>query len=232
MTGRHVRVAAVPQLPSQGARGPVVAVRGLVRTYGSGSGEVHALRGVSLDVEPGELVAVVGRSGSGKTTLLNVIGGLDRPTGGSVRVCGQEVAELDERGLAALRRDVLAFVFQTFGLLPMLSAVENVGIPLRLLRVPARQREARAREVLERVGLGAAADQRPPEMSGGQQQRLLLADEPTGQLDTTTGAEVLDLLRELVHTEGMTCMVSTHDPALTAAADRVVRLQDGVLVPS
>jgi putative ABC transport system ATP-binding protein len=188
-------------------------------------------------------VAVRGRSGAGKTTLLNLVGGLDRPDRGRIEVAGQEVTAAGERELLALRRDRIGFVFQTFGLVPILSAAENVGVPLRLARVPAARREERVGVLLELVGLGGHAAQRPHELSGGQQQRvalaralanepdLLLADEPTGQLDSETGRTVMDLLRALVHARGMTALVATHDPALIELADRTLTLRDGRLEP-
>ena len=227
-----------------GAASPIVSVRGLRRTYGTGEAAVRALDGVTFDVGTGELVAVVGRSGSGKTTLLNVVGGLDAPDEGSVLVAGQEVTSLDEAGLDTLRRDVVGFVFQSFGLVPTLTATENVGIPLRLRGVPVAEREERVRLLLDLVGLSGHAAQRPGEMSGGQQQRvaiaralassprLLVADEPTGQLDSETGLAVMGLLRGIVDAEGMTILVATHDPTLMALADRVLYLQDGKLTES
>lgn len=220
----------------------MVLVEHVSRTYGSGDAAVHAVRDVSLSIAPGELVVLVGRSGSGKTTLLNIVGGLDKPDEGRVVVDGQEVSSLGERGLVALRRDVVSFVFQTFGLVPVLSAAENVGVPLRLRKVPPRARDERVALLLELVGLGDHADQRPGELSGGQQQRvaiaralansprLLVADEPTGQLDSATGVSIMGLLRTVVEHERTTALVATHDPVMMALADRVVRLQDGVLV--
>jgi putative ABC transport system ATP-binding protein len=220
---------------------PMVTVRGLTRTYGSGSLAVHALDDVSFDVAPGELVAIVGRSGSGKTTLLNLIGGLDHPDSGTVRVDGTEVTGLDDEGLSRLRRDSVSYVFQTFGLIPALTAAENVGVPLRLRRTPAADRDRRVALLLELVGLRDHAEQRPAELSGGQQQRvaiaralagsprLLVADEPTGQLDAETGLSVMALLRGLVESEGVTVIVSTHDPVLMALADRVLTIADGRL---
>ncbi|QXG77450.1 ABC transporter ATP-binding protein [Modestobacter sp. L9-4] len=224
------------------AAAPMVVVRGVDRSYGSGPAAVHALRGVSFDVGAGELVALVGRSGSGKTTLLNVVGGLDRPDSGTVQVAGTVVTDLDEDGLVGLRRDTVAYVFQTFGLVPVLSAAENVGLPLRLRALPVADREKRVQLLLELVGLGQAAGQRPGEMSGGQQQRvaiaralagspqLLIADEPTGQLDSETGLAVMALIRAVVEAEGMTAIVSTHDPVMIALADRVLYVLDGRLV--
>lgn len=218
-----------------------LSVRGVRRTYGSGRTAVHALRDVSFDVAPGELVALVGRSGSGKTTLLNIVGGLDRPDDGEVLVDGQDVTRLDDAGLDELRRSTVAFVFQSFGLLGDLTAAENVGLPLRLHRVAPADRERRARLLLELVGLAEHAEHRPDELSGGQMQRvaiaralassprLLVADEPTGQLDTDTGLAVMALIRGVVEAEGMTALVATHDPVMIALADRVVRIVDGRL---
>lgn len=223
---------------------PLIVVENLSRTYRSGGGDVHALRDVSFSIEPGTILALVGRSGSGKTTLLNCLGGLDQPTSGTVTVAGKQVTALNENERTALRRDELAFVFQNFGLLPMLSATENVGLPLRLRRVDPAEREKRVAHLLDLVGLSGHARQRPAEMSGGQQQRvaiaralantprLLIADEPTGQLDAETGATIMELLREVVRLEGMTAIISTHDPSLQAMADRTIRLADGVLVES
>ncbi len=234
------------QSPRHRAAEPVtdamVLVEHVSRTYGTGDAAVHAVRDVSLSIAPGELVVLVGRSGSGKTTLLNVVGGLDRPDEGRVVVDGREVSSLDERGLVALRRDVVSFVFQTFGLVPVLSAAENVGVPLRLRKVPPRARDERIALLLDLVGLSDHALQRPGELSGGQQQRvaiaralansprLLVADEPTGQLDSATGVSIMGLLRAVVEHERTTALVATHDPVMMALADRVVRLQDGVLV--
>ncbi|MGR6318086.1 ABC transporter ATP-binding protein [Micromonospora soli] len=220
----------------------VVAVEGVSRTFGRGEHAVHAVRDVSFTAGRGELVAVRGRSGAGKTTLLNLVGGLDRPDAGRIRVAGHEVTAASERELLALRRGTVGFVFQTFGLVPILSAAENVGVPLRLAKVPAAEREQRVAVLLELVGLGGHAAQRPYELSGGQQQRvavaralanepdLLIADEPTGQLDSETGRSIMDLLRAVVHARGMTALVATHDPALIEMADRTLTLRDGHLV--
>jgi putative ABC transport system ATP-binding protein len=219
----------------------VVRARGLTRVFGAGPGAVHALREVSFDVEGGRLVALVGRSGSGKTTLLNVLGGLDRPDAGSVRVAGTELTDLDDDALSDLRRGTIAYVFQTFGLIPVLTAAENVGVPLRMARVPAGERQRRVATLLELVGLGPHAEQRPDELSGGQQQRVaiaralaasprvLLADEPTGQLDAETGLAVMALLRAVVESEHVTAIVATHDPVMIALADRVLRIRDGAV---
>ena len=235
-----VETAAAAATPT--ATEAMVRVEHVSRTYGSGDAAVHALRDVSLAVHPGELVVLVGRSGSGKTTLLNLVGGLDRPDEGRVVVDDREVSSLTERGLVELRRDVVSFVFQTFGLVPVLSAAENVGVPLRLRKIAPKAREERVRLLLDLVGLGDHAHQRPGELSGGQQQRvaiaralansprLLVADEPTGQLDSQTGVAIMGLLRAVVEHERTTALVATHDPVMMALADRVVRLQDGALV--
>jgi len=200
---------------------------------------VHAVQEVSLEVRPGQLLVVTGPSGAGKTTLLNLLGGLDRPTSGRVLLGDDELSALGEDELAAVRRDRLGYVFQSFGLIPVLSAAENVEVPLRLQRMPQAERDARVAESLELVGLGGHAAQRPYELSGGQQQRvgiaralaarpqLLLADEPTGQLDSGTAATVMDLIGELVHSRGVAAVVTTHDAALVRRADRVVELHDG-----
>ncbi|MGW9024110.1 ABC transporter ATP-binding protein [Streptomyces sp. NPDC055722] len=221
----------------------MVTVHQVTRTYGRGDTAVRALRKVSFAVPRGELVALKGRSGSGKTTLLNVVGGLDRPDSGSVRVAGTELVGLGEKELLELRRDHIGFVFQSFGLLPVLTAAENVGVPLRLRRTERREREDRVALLLSLVGLEDHAAQRPGELSGGQQQRvaiaralanrpsLLLADEPTGQLDAETGRSVMELLRAVVHSQAVTALVATHDPQLLAIADRVLELRDGQIVP-
>ena len=222
---------------------PVIArTESLTRVFGSGRTEVRALRGVSLTVTRGELVAVRGRSGSGKTTLLSLIGGLDRPTTGRIEVAGQDVTAMTADARARMLRETVAFIFQAFGLIPILSAAENVGLPMRLARVNPAARERRARALLDLVGLGGRGGLRPYELSGGEQQRvaiaralanspqLLLADEPTGQLDSDTGGQIMRLLRSIVHGEGITAIVATHDPVLIGLADRVVNLSDGLLV--
>jgi len=218
---------------------PILVAVDLVRDYPSGDSVIHALRGVSLSASPGHLVAVRGRSGSGKTTLLNILGGLDRPTSGRVVIDGQEVSSMTEEELVDVRRRSVAFIFQAFGLVPILSAAENVEIPLRLVRAEPRGRDARVRELLELVGLGGRANHRPHELSGGEQQRvaiaralanrprILLADEPTGQLDSETGHVIMLLLRDVVRTEGVTAIVATHDPVMLDVADRIVELRDG-----
>ncbi|ASY31313.1 MULTISPECIES: ABC transporter ATP-binding protein [Streptomyces] len=219
---------------------PMVRVEDLHRSYGSGENAVHALRGVSFDLPRGELIALRGRSGSGKTTLLNLVGGLDTPGSGRVLVDDTDLSALDENGLLALRRERVGFVFQTFGLVPILSAAENIEVPLRLRKVSRAEREERVSMLLSLVGLGDHANQRPGELSGGQRQRvsiaralanrpsLLIADEPTGQLDADTGLAVMELLRAVVRSEHVTALVATHDTQLLALADRVLHLADGV----
>jgi putative ABC transport system ATP-binding protein len=220
----------------------MVRVENVHKSFGEGAGAVHALRGVSFEVPRGELVALKGRSGSGKTTLLNIVGGLDTPDQGRVSVEGVDLAELDEDALLALRRDRVGFVFQSFGLIPILTAAENVGVPLRLRRAEVREREERVELLLALVGLSGHAGQRPGELSGGQQQRvaiaralannpaLLVADEPTGQLDAETGHSVMELLRAVVRSERVTALVATHDANLLDLADRVLELRDGEIV--
>ena len=215
---------------------------GLERVFASPGGDVHALRGVDLRVAAGELVAIRGRSGSGKTTLLNLLGGLDRPTAGRVVIDGQPLDALDDDGLAALRRGVVSYVFQSFGLLPILSAAENVSIPLRMASADPGERDREIERLLGLVGLSARARHRPAELSGGEQQRvaiaralasrprLLLADEPSGQLDSATGRSIMALIRDTVRDEGVTAVVATHDPALIEVADRVIELRDGRLI--
>jgi putative ABC transport system ATP-binding protein len=220
----------------------LVDVRDVARTFGTGRTAAHALRGVSFTVRRGHLTALCGRSGSGKTTLLNIIGGLDVPTGGTVTVAGREVSGLSERERMELRRDTIAFIFQSFGLIPMLSAAENVGIPLRITGMRPADREQRVAMMLEIVGLSEHAAHRPDELSGGQQQRiaiaralagrpqLLIADEPTSQLDLETGRQIMRLLLTVVRAEGITALVATHDEALMDLADDVLRLDDGRIV--
>ncbi|GGT48807.1 ABC transporter ATP-binding protein [Streptomyces kurssanovii] len=221
---------------------PMVRIENLHRSYGTGAAAVHALRGVSFEIPRGELVALKGRSGSGKTTLLNLVGGLDTPDQGRITVDGTDLSELGENGLLELRRDRIGFIFQSFGLIPILSAAENVGVPMRLRKADPREREERVALLLALVGLADHAAQRPGELSGGQQQRvaiaralanrpkLLIADEPTGQLDAETGLAVMELLRAVVRGENVTALVATHDPQLLGLADRVLELADGEIV--
>lgn len=220
----------------------VLRADGLTRVFGTGAGEVRALTDASLRVAAGELLVVRGPSGSGKTTLLNLLGGLDRPTSGSVWLGDSELTALGEKAVLAARRERIGYVFQSFGLVPVLSAAENVEVPLRLRRTPPVERAERVAAALDAVGLTGHARQRPYELSGGQQQRVgiaralvaepevLLADEPTGQLDSGTAAVVMDLLARVAHERGVAAVVSTHDPELMARADRVVELHDGRVI--
>lgn len=217
----------------------VLRASGLTRVVGSGADRVRAVAGVSLELRAGELLVIKGRSGSGKTTLLGLLGGLDRPDDGEVWLGDLLLSEATEDELVEARRRTLGFVFQTFGLVPVLSAEENVEVPLRLIGAEPAQRQARVAELLAKVGLRQHAAQRPAELSGGQQQRVgiaralaarprvLLADEPTGQLDSTTGAAMMDLLLSVVHDDGVAAIVTTHDPLLMSRADRVLELHDG-----
>jgi putative ABC transport system ATP-binding protein len=221
---------------------PVLRAIDVVRDYPSGDTVIHALRAVSLSADPGRLIAVRGRSGSGKTTLLNILGGLDQPSSGQVFIEDHEVSAMSEEGLVDVRRRSVAFIFQAFGLVPILSAAENVEVPLRLVKADPKTRDARVRELLELVGLGGRMKHRPHELSGGEQQRvaiaralanrprILLADEPTGQLDTETGHVIMMLLRDVVRTQGLTAIVATHDPVMLDVADQVFELRDGELL--
>ncbi len=222
---------------------PVIRTQALSKTYSAGTeAEVHALRGVDLRIDRGEFVAIMGPSGSGKSTLMNLIGCLDTPSEGVYECDGIDVATLDPEALATLRRDKIGFVFQGFNLLPRLSALENVAMPLGYARVPPHERLQRARDVLESVGLGERVNHRPTELSGGQQQRvaiaralinrppILLADEPTGALDSKTGEEILALFKRL-RDDQHTVVLITHDAEVAAHADRIYVMRDGELHP-
>jgi putative ABC transport system ATP-binding protein len=251
MTDPAVAPAASPAAsPAEGAgtaldpAEDMIVVSDVTRQYGSGHTAVRALRGVSLTVPRGHLIVVAGRSGSGKTTLLNIIGGLDRPTTGSVHIAGQDVTAMSEHERLLMRRTGVAFIFQSFGLIPLLSAAENVGVPLRIAGLGPREREERVAQMLAVVGLTEHVRQRPNELSGGQQQRVaiaralaispdvLIADEPTAQLDLETGRQIMRLLLTVVRSEGITALVATHDEALMDLADEVLRLEDGRIVSS
>jgi putative ABC transport system ATP-binding protein len=217
-----------------------VAARALTRRYGDGESAVDALRGVSLEVPAGQFTAVMGPSGSGKSTLMHLLAGLDRPTSGSVRLADEEISSMGDSRLTKLRRRHIGFVFQSFNLLPTLTAEENITLPLAIARIkpPAGDVDT----LLARVGLTDRRDHRPSELSGGQQQRVaiaraliakptvLFADEPTGNLDSAAGAAVLDLLRDAVALDGQTTVMVTHDPRAAAVADRVLFLADGRIV--
>ena len=222
--------------------GASIELRGVSRRFDRGAAEVWAVRDVSLTVAPGEMLALVGRSGSGKTTLLNIMAGLDRPTSGEVLLDGRRVDTMSEGELTELRRKRLGFVFQSFGLLPLLSAQENVELPLRIAGAGHADRVRRAKRALEVVGLTRRADHRPFELSGGEQQRvaiaralagepaLILADEPTGELDSNTALAVFGLLKRLARSEGITVVTCTHDRLVMEMADRVEELADGHLL--
>jgi ABC-type lipoprotein export system ATPase subunit len=228
---------------TNGASTFAVEVDNVVRAYTINSERILALKGVSLQVARGSFIALMGRSGSGKTTLLNMIGGLDQPTEGEVTIDGQKLRRMSQEQLTMLRRTRIGFIFQSFALLPILSAWENVEMPLRIAGVvSAKERRKRSEEALALVGLEKWATHRPSEMSGGQQQRvaiaralvakprLLLADEPTGELDSTTGRNLMTLLREIVQTEGVTLVMATHDRTIHEFAEDVYHLSDGRIV--
>ena len=218
----------------------LIQVDDVWKTYQVGQQEVHALRGLSVDIGQGEYTALMGPSGSGKSTLMNMLGCLDTPTSGRYRLAGEDVGTLDDDALADIRNRRIGFVFQTFNLMPRYTALENVALPLVYAGASRADREARAREVLEQVGLADRMDHRPNELSGGQRQRvavaralvnqpdLLLADEPTGNLDTKTSLEIMALFGE-IHAAGNTVVLVTHEEDIAAYAHRVVRLRDGVV---
>ncbi len=220
---------------------PAVEAVDVYRTYKVGTREVHALRGINMRVAPGEFVALKGRSGSGKTTLLNAIGGLDQPTSGQVLIFGQDTATMSDRARTQWRARQVGFIFQSFGLLPTLSAYENVELMLRIAGKGRKMRHDRATYCLNLVGLSKWIHHRPSEMSGGQQQRvaiaralanephLILADEPTGELDSTTGREILTLFQGICAEEGMTMLMATHDPLVDDYVDRILMLKDGTI---
>ncbi|MCL4507991.1 MAG: ABC transporter ATP-binding protein [Chloroflexi bacterium] len=222
--------------------GPIIDVRDVTRIYRFHGNDVPALTGITLSVEAGQMVALRGRSGSGKTTLLNIIGGLDRPTAGSVRIEGQTISSLTDREATLLRRSKMSFVFQSYALFPVLSARENVDLAMRIAGLPAAVRDRRSRDLLELIGLGHRLDHRPFELSGGQQQRvaiaralannplIILADEPTGELDSVTGLQILRLFRKIVVDHGVTVIVATHDPTINEIAHITYEIQDGRLV--
>ncbi|MDP7115268.1 MAG: ABC transporter ATP-binding protein [Myxococcota bacterium] len=218
---------------------PTVSVRGLAREYKQGDHIVHALRGVDLDIESGEFTVLMGPSGSGKTTLLNLIGALDEPTAGTVTIDGNDLGGLKSGKRADLRLEQLGFVFQSYNLIPVLTAYENADFVLMLRGVPPAERKQRVMETLKAVGLEGLENRRPNQLSGGQQQRvavaraiagnpaLVLADEPTANLDSKTSGELIDLMKQLNVEQGVTFLFATHDPSVMAAAKRVVRLVDG-----
>jgi putative ABC transport system ATP-binding protein len=219
---------------------PVVEAKDVTRRYGQGATSVEALRGVSLDVEGGQLVAVMGPSGSGKSTLMHTLAGLDKPTSGSIKIAGTEITSLDDSHMTLLRRDHIGFVFQFFNLLPMLTTEENVVLPLSI--AGEKVDPSWLEELLERTGLTGRRKHRPSELSGGEQQRvaisralvtrptILFADEPTGNLDSKTGGEILELLRDSAATHGQTIVMVTHEARAALIADRILFLADGLIV--
>ncbi|MDR3644053.1 MAG: ABC transporter ATP-binding protein [Clostridia bacterium] len=221
---------------------PIITTDNLCRVFKSGSDTVHAVDCVNLSVEEGGLTILRGRSGSGKTTLINLLGALDRPTSGTIHFCGSEISSLPEKTLVGLRRKEMGFVFQSFALLSLLSAFENVEFPLRLNGLPPKQREKRVAECLGMVGLAKRMSHRPSELSGGEQQRVavaravvhhpkvIFADEPTAQLDTHMALQVMRVLREVATREKVTVVMTTHDPNLMELADQVYTLEDGRIV--
>jgi putative ABC transport system ATP-binding protein len=233
-------IVEFPKGPRQPSHAPVVVARDLTRRYGDGETTVNALRGVSVEVPQGQLTAVMGPSGSGKSTLMHILAGLDRPTAGEVRIAGQEIGELNDNDLTRLRREHIGFIFQFFNLLPMLTAEENILLPLSIAGV--KPDRAWVEELTQKVGLRDRLSHRPSELSGGQQQRVaiaralvsrptvMFADEPTGNLDSRTSSEILELLRESVTSYGQTTVMVTHDARAAAIADRVLFLADGLIV--
>jgi putative ABC transport system ATP-binding protein len=221
--------------------GPTVEVQGVNRDFHTAGVTVHAVRDVSLQISRGEFLAIVGRSGSGKTTLLNLIAGLDKPDTGAVLVAGEDITQYNDAQMTKFRRHTIGFVFQSFGLLPLLSAAENVELALRIAGVGLRERSRRTDELLEQVALSHRAGHRPYELSGGEQQRvavaralaneppLLIADEPTGELDSATGAQIFQLLHD-VAASGVTVITATHDPFVIEHVDRVIEMDDGALL--
>ncbi|HEX4586209.1 MAG TPA: ABC transporter ATP-binding protein [Burkholderiaceae bacterium] len=221
---------------------PVVRLNQVAKTYRSGAIDVSALKAVSLEIPSHRFSVVIGASGSGKTTLLNLIGGIDSPSSGTVEVCGQAIAELPDDALSDFRARNIGFIFQSFSLVPVLSAYENVEYPLLLVGMPVAQRRQRTLAMLEAVGLGAQSRQRPNELSGGQRQRvaiaralvkgpqIVLADEPTANLDSTTGASIIELMRQVQGQSRTTFIFATHDPQLMSHADETFAIRDGQLV--
>ncbi|MEL6408163.1 MAG: ABC transporter ATP-binding protein [Chloroflexota bacterium] len=220
---------------------PVIQTHDIRKTYTMGDNEVHALKGVSIRVNEGEMVSIMGPSGSGKSTLMAILGALDKPTSGDYRLDGEEVSALSEDKLSDIRNRRIGFVFQKFNLLANMTILDNVGLPLIYAGIDTRERHERSREALEIVGLGDRIDHKPTELSGGQQQRvaiaralvtnpaMILADEPTGNLDTETGDEILTLFKNLHQNEGITLVIVTHDPEVMIQTERCIYLRDGLL---
>ena len=244
MTDSATKSSAVPPSPSAGASGnaPTIRLDGVHKNYDLGEVQVHALRGVSMEIFPGEFVAVMGSSGSGKSTLMNILGCLDKPTRGHYFLDGKDVSGLTKAELAKIRSHKIGFVFQQFNLLSRTSALENVELPTLYAGVPIAERERRAAEALKRVGLADRADHFPSQLSGGQQQRvaiaralvnnpsLLLADEPTGNLDSRTSIEIMQILQELNDEHGLTVVIVTHEPDIAQYAKRALEFRDGKMI--
>lgn len=221
---------------------PAISISNLHRTYHLAGEDIHAVRDVTIDIWPNYMSAIVGRSGSGKTTLLNLIAGLDNPDQGEVKILGRNLSAMSEQEVLNMRLHEIGFVFQSFGLMPLLSAAENVSIPLRMRGVEPHERDERVHEALEWVGLADRAKHRPYELSGGEQQRVaiaralaahpqfVLADEPTGQLDTRTGRRILELMRRLVEERDITILIVSHDPQVMVEADIVHEMRDGAMM--
>lgn len=219
----------------------MIEIRELMRTYRTGDTEVRALRGINLDIDAGEFVAIAGPSGSGKTTLLNLIGCLDEPDAGTISISGVNVQDANAKARAFFRRNNLGFVFQSFNLIPVLTAKENIALALSLLDIPVKEQEERVMQIVEEVGLTGMEDRRPSRLSGGQQQRvavaralvkkpkIVLADEPTANLDSETGSAILALMHDLNKSHNATFIFSTHDPMVMAEAERLVSLHDGAV---
>ena len=241
VTPMEAKAGSPEAWPSDSRAPPLIHTQSLTRIFGTGESAVAAVNEVTLDVPRGEFLAITGRSGSGKTTLLNLMAGLDQPTYGSITFDGRALVAMAEAELVELRRHRVGFVFQSFGLMPLLSAFENVELPLHIGGIPWGERRKRASEALEMVGLGSRARHRPYELSGGEQQRVTIAralvtgpdvvfaDEPTGELDSATAASILSVLRDIATYQGVTVIIATHDLSLQAITDRAVELADGTL---
>lgn len=220
----------------------IVRLDNVVKTYSMGESEVHALRGISFAIEQGEFLSIMGPSGSGKSTCMNMIGCLDRPTSGIVEINGKETAKMTEKELAFLRNQTVGFVFQQYHLIASMNVLENVMLPLKYQKVEKSERVERAKQALEAVGLGERIKHRPHELSGGQKQRvaiaramitkpkILLADEPTGALDSTTGKQVMEMFSKINQEQGTTVIIVTHDPGIGASTERCIKILDGQLV--